>query len=55
MVYSALDLLVDLSLINLLNFLVKVRAVELQAQARLFGYNFYAANKFQTSAFNTLL
>ena len=55
MVDSALSLLVDSSLINLLNLLVKVRAVELQAQAKLFGYNFYAANNFQTSAFNTLL
>lgn len=55
MVNSALNLLVDPSLINLLNFLVKVRAVELQAQARLFGYNFYAANNFQRSAFSTLL
>jgi hypothetical protein len=55
MVDSALSLLVDPSLINLLNLLVKVRAVELQAKARLFGYNFYATNNFQTSAFNTLL
>ena len=55
MVDSALSLMVDSSLINLLNLLVKVRAVELQAKARLFGYNFYAANNFQTSAFNTLL